>query len=122
MPPPNQATGSPASGVAVIMRTFMCTVGAYGLRGWNTSDRPSASNGAPASPGRCCVAEPGSRGPVTCEKPQPARSNTAPSSRIMVMPLPCSGSPGSLAQGSCSTGLPSIADTQAMMACCSPRR
>jgi coproporphyrinogen III oxidase len=37
----------------------MCTVGTYGLRGWNTSDTPIASNGAPASSGRCWVAEGG---------------------------------------------------------------
>ena len=35
----------------------MCTVGTYGLRGWKTSETPSASNGAPASSGRCCVAD-----------------------------------------------------------------
>ena len=57
------------------MRTFMCTVGTYGLRGWNTSDTPIASNGAPASSGRCCVAEGGSAG-RDCEKLQPPRSNT----------------------------------------------
>jgi hypothetical protein len=35
------------------MRTFMCTVGTYGLRGCNTSDTPMASKARPASSGRC---------------------------------------------------------------------
>ena len=45
----DQVTASPPAGNAASMRTFMCTVGTYGLRGWITSDTPIASNGAPAS-------------------------------------------------------------------------
>ena len=58
-PPARAPAGSAAS-----MRTFMCTVGTYGLRGWNTSETPIASNGAPASSGRCCVADGGSARPL----------------------------------------------------------
>jgi hypothetical protein len=52
-------------------------------------------------------------GPRTCEKPQPARSNTLPPSRIMVRPLPCSGSPGSFCQASAQAGWPSTSPTGA---------
>ena len=46
------------------------------MLGWKTSETPIASNGAPArSAARCCVAEGGSAAPLTCEKPQPPRSN-----------------------------------------------
>ena len=82
------------------MRTFMCTVGTYGLRGWNTSDTPIASNGAPASSGRCCVADGGSAWPFTCEKLQPPRSSSLPSSSRRVSPSPSSLPPGSRVQPS----------------------
>src|SRR5256885_4666704 len=68
---PEPAAPEPAAPKpAAIIRTFMCTVGTKGLRGWKTRDTPMASNGAPASSGRCCVAEGGSCGPRTCEKPR----------------------------------------------------
>src|SRR5690242_14953201 len=120
MPPPNQWTGSASRGSAASMRTFMCTVGAYGLRGWNTSETPMASNEAPTSSGRCWVAEGGSCGPRTCEKPTPARSNTWPCSRIMVTPSPCSFSPGSFFQASARKAWPSISAMACVMRCCSP--
>ena len=69
-------TGSRPSGSAASMRTFMCTVGTYGLRGCSTSETPSASNGAPASSGRCCVADGGSVAPFTWLKLQPPRSSS----------------------------------------------
>ena len=122
MPPPNQHTVWPSGFLAASMRTFMCTVGAYGLRGWKTSDTPMASKGAPASSGRCWVALGGRRGPRTCEKPQPARSNTAPFSRIWVMPLPCSISPGGFSQGSTTSVPPSSATTAPVMRDCKSTR
>ena len=45
-----------------------CVVGAWGLRGWNTSERPIASNGAPAISGWACDADGGILSPKTCEK------------------------------------------------------
>jgi hypothetical protein len=122
MPPPNQQTGSPPSGSAASMRTFMWTIGTYGLRGWNTSDTPIASKGAPDSSGRFCVAEGGSLGPRTCEKPQPARSNSSPPSRMQVSPWPCSGSPGAFCQASRTQVPPSACSTAATIDCCSARR
>jgi hypothetical protein len=72
MPPPNQHDRRAAGrAVAAIMRTFMWTVGTYGLRGWNTSDTPMASKGAPASSGRCCVAEGGSLRPAHVREAAP---------------------------------------------------
>ena len=109
MPPPNQTTGSPPAGSAASMRTFMCTVGTYGLRGWNTSETPIASNGAPASSGRCCVADGGSAAPRTCEKLQPPRSSSAPSSTRRERPSPSSAPPGSRARRRAGTASPSSA-------------
>ncbi len=43
MPPPNHHTGSAPSFFATNMRTLRWTVGAYGLRGWSTSETPIAS-------------------------------------------------------------------------------
>ncbi len=77
MPPPNQKTGASPALVATSMRTFMCTVGQYGLRGCSTSDTPSASKPRPASCGRAALAEGGSASPETSEKPIPARSKNA---------------------------------------------
>jgi hypothetical protein len=61
MPPPNHQTGwpavSPATGLAMKKRTFMCTVGTYGLRGCSTSDTPIASKPRPASSGRPALAD-----------------------------------------------------------------
>ena len=65
-------------GSAASMRTFMCTVGTYGLRGWNTSETPIASNGAPASSGAVLRRRGRQRRPLTCEKLQPPRSSSAP--------------------------------------------
>ena len=79
-----------------------------------------ASKGAPDNSGRCAVAEGGSLGPVTCEKPHPARSNTAPPSIIMVMPLPCKGSCASLRHASTTNGVSSIAFSAEVMRCCKP--
>jgi hypothetical protein len=59
MPPPNHQTGSLPSAVASKKRTFMCTVGAYGLRGCSTSDTPIASQARPASSGRAAIADGG---------------------------------------------------------------
>ena len=53
------------------------------------------------------LAEGGKLGPFTWEKPQPARSNTGPSSRIMVMPSPCKVSPAGLVQRSTTNAVPS---------------
>ena len=91
MPPPNHHTGSWPSAVVVKKRTFMCTVGAYGLRGWSTSDTPIASHARPASSGRLAAADGGRLAPVTCEKFTPPRSNTLPSSIRRDMPPPPSG-------------------------------
>src|SRR3546814_2827050 len=55
---------------------FRSVVGTCGLRGWKTSDTPTARQDAPASSGRAAVAEGGSLVPETSEKPIPACSNT----------------------------------------------
>ena len=68
------------------------------------------------------VADGGNCGPVTCENPQPARSNTGPFSRIWVTPSPCNFSPAGLVQGSTVTGEPSRLATASMMRCCRPVR
>jgi len=126
MPPPNQRTVWPASGpsvgVAESMRTFMCTVGTYGLRGWKTSDTPMASNGAPASSGRCCVADVGSAVPRTCENAQPPRSSKPPLSISRVMPAPSSLPPGGRSQASVMNACPSSAPTASQIDCCRPSR
>ena len=109
MPPPNQTTGAPPAGNAASMRTFMCTVGTYGLRGWKTSETPIASNGASASSAaRCCVAAAGSARPLTCEKPQPPRSSSAPPSTRREMPSPSSAPPGSRCQASTRNGVAAL--------------
>ena len=82
MPPPNHQM-SPAAK----KRTFMCTVGQYGLRGCRTSDTPIASNARPASCGRAALAEGGNLAPWTREF-TPPRSNTCPSSRMQLVPPP----------------------------------
>src|SRR2546427_12811664 len=123
---PEPAAPEPAAPKpAAIIRTFMCTVGTKGLRGWKTRDTPMASNGAPASSGRCCVAEGGSCGPRTCEKPQPARSNTRPPSMMRVMPSPCRRSPGPLLQVSDrkrAPPSPSTCSSACVMRACRPVR
>ena len=122
MPPPNQLTVSPPAGVAASMRTFMCTVGTYGLRGCSTSDTPSASNGAPASSGRCAVADAGSERPRTWLKLQPPRSNSSPSSITRVSPSPSSGAPAARVQPSATKALPSAASSAPTMRACSSSR
>jgi hypothetical protein len=42
MPPPNHHAGAAPSFSAKKKRTFMCTVGTYGLRGCSTSETPIA--------------------------------------------------------------------------------
>ena len=54
MPPPNHHTsslGCARGACATNIRTFMCTVGTYGLRGCSTSDTPIASHARPAISG-----------------------------------------------------------------------
>ncbi len=80
MPPPNHQTGSASGLCATRKRTFMCTVGTYGLRGCSTSDTPIASKPRPASSGRAAVADGGRPAPATCEKFTPPRSSRWPSS------------------------------------------
>ena len=96
--PCRRRTTTPALGVARAcaaaheMRTFRCTVGAYGLRGCSTSDTPSASHARPASCGRCAVADGGSALPVTCEKQHAARARARRRPRATsTMPPPPSG-------------------------------
>src|SRR3546814_7181491 len=67
---------------------FRSVVGTCGLRGWKTSDTPTARQDAPASSGRAAVAEGGSLVPETSEKPIPACSNTAPPRSTRVRPPP----------------------------------
>src|SRR3546814_9541787 len=56
-PPPNhQATVCP-SRTARKWRTLACVVGTCGLRGWKTSDTPTARQDAPASSGRAARSE-----------------------------------------------------------------
>src|SRR5437667_7251397 len=83
MPPPNHQADA-----AEKKRTFMCTVGQYGLRGCSTSDAPIASYAWPASCGLAAVAEGGRRLPCTREKLTPPRSKTRPSSMTRVTPPP----------------------------------
>src|SRR5271166_3517622 len=52
---------------------------------------PIASKGAPATSGRCCVADGGIVAPNTCEKETPARSKTEPSLMMRLSPPPPSG-------------------------------
>src|SRR5260370_307930 len=48
---PEPAAPEPAAPKpAAIIRTFMCTVGTKGLRGWKTRDTPMASNGVYDNP------------------------------------------------------------------------
>jgi hypothetical protein len=103
-------------------RTFMCTVGTYGLRGWNTSETPIASKPRPASSGRWAVAEGGRVLPITCEKPTPPRSSTLPSSMMRVMPPPPSGASAGFSQASRRNGWPSMVSKVLTMRCCSPSR
>jgi len=63
MPPPNHQTGLAPGFSATKQRTFMCTVGMYGLRGWSTSETPSAWNEQPASSGRAALADGGRLAP-----------------------------------------------------------
>jgi hypothetical protein len=97
------------------MRTFMCTVGTYGLRGWNTSETPSASNAAPASSGRAAVADGGSVCPATWLKLQPPRSISAPSSIRRVRPSPVSLPSAGRTQPSLANAPPSAASIAATM-------
>ena len=122
MPPPNQTTAGVSAGIAAIIRTFMCTVGTWGLRGCMTSDTPIASNAAPANSGRACVAEGGSAGPRTWLKLQPPRSSTGPASINTLRPSPCNRSPGSRTQASSRTALPSHSVMATTTRCCKPSR
>src|SRR4051812_17978335 len=83
MPPPNHHT-SPA----LKKRTFMCTVGQYGLRGCSTRDTPIACHARPAICGREALAEGGNALPCTRERLTPPRSNTLPSSITRDTPPP----------------------------------
>ena len=71
---------------------------------------------------RVCWFGGGRRGPRTCEKPQPARSNTFPPSRIIVIPRPCRGSPGAFSQASTANAAPSNAAMAEVMRSCRPMR
>ncbi len=122
MPPPNHQTGSASGRCATKQRTFMCTVGAYGLRGWNTSDTPIASKPRPASSGRLAVADGGRVSPITCEKPTPPRSSTAPFSRMQVRPLPRRRSVGGLSHVSVTNVPPSSVPTAVVMRSCRSSR
>jgi len=114
MPPPNHHTGSLPSAVASKKRTFMCTVGAYGLRGCSTSDTPMASHARPASSGRAAIADGGRLAPRTCEKFTPPRSNTLPSSIRREIPPP----PSARSQLSRKKGLPSTSSSACTIRAC----
>src|SRR5687768_4156106 len=113
MPPPNHHV-SPAAK----KRTFMCTVGQYGLRGCSTSDTPIASNARPASCGRAALAEGGSVEPCTHDKFTPPRSKTPPSSMTRVSPPP----PSARCHASLRNFPPSSASRAATMRACRPER
>ena len=82
-----------ARACATNIRTFRCTVGAYGLRGCSTSDTPIASHARPAS--RAAAPSPTAAGasPVTCEKLTPPRSRHVAVLDRRAMPPPPSGAP-----------------------------
>lgn len=122
MPPPNQNTGASPALVATNMRTFMWTVGQYGLRGCSTSDTPSASKPRPASCGRAALADGGSASPATAEKPIPARSKNRPFSRMRVQPPPRRRSSGPRCQAWLASGMPSNAPSASAMRVCSASR
>src|SRR5690554_359087 len=116
MPPPNHQTGALSGALATKQRTFMCTVGQYGLRGWSTSDTPIASKLRPANSGRWAVAEAGMALPMTWEKLTPPRSKKVPSSMTRVCPPP----PSARSQASLWKALPSNASHRATISVCKP--
>jgi hypothetical protein len=74
---------------------------------------------APASSGRCAVAEAGSLPPITCEKLMPACSNTAPSRRRAIRRHRLQGA-ATLSRRN--VPLPSAASSATVMRSCRPRR
>ena len=78
--PCRRRTRPPARGPPAARRTCARSCAPWarsGLRGCITSDTPIASKGAPASSGRCWVADGGIAGPRTWLKLQPPRSKHA---------------------------------------------
>ena len=122
MPPPNHHT-SCSAGVGASARkkrTFMCTVGTWGLRGCSTSDTPVARALRPASCGRLAEAVGGSWLTCTSENITPARSKSLPSSSTQLMPLPWVGLSGSRCQASRRKRSPPMSSRPATMRDCSP--
>src|SRR5258706_2899613 len=118
MPPPNHDTASAPGFSATKKRTFMCTVGTYGLRGCRTRDTPMAWNERPARSARDAVADAGSALPVTWERLTPPRSNMPPSSIRQLTPPPPSGRVHSSRRNL----LPSISSSLPTIRCCRPAR